>query len=103
DTLVRRPHRGSTILTFGLLSLGGGFFSCGCCALFFPLGVGFAIAAITMANQDLLAMQQGVMDPSGMENTKAGSVCAKIGLAVSLLALLIFVVTLAVNVFVELA
>jgi hypothetical protein len=55
-----RPHRGGTILTFGLL----GLFCCGI----------FAISAWVMANTDLQMMDRGVMDPAGRSSTQAGKV-----------------------------
>ena len=55
-----QPHRGTTILTLGILS-----FFCNPC---FVLG----IAAWYMGNEDLSAMRIGRMDPTGRGITQAG-------------------------------
>jgi hypothetical protein len=55
------PHRGSTILTLGIL----GLVVCG------PLG----IIAWVMGNQDLAEMRAGRMDPEGEGTTNAGRIC----------------------------
>ncbi|HAV62810.1 MAG TPA: DUF4190 domain-containing protein [Verrucomicrobiales bacterium] len=60
-----KPHRASTILVLGILSLV-------VCA---PLGV----AAWIMGNSDLKAMDAGTMDPGGRSNTNAGRICGIIG------------------------
>jgi hypothetical protein len=60
-----QPHRGSTILVLGILSLV-------ICAVCGPI-------AWAMANKDLAAMGSGLMDPSGMDQTKAGKICGIIG------------------------
>lgn len=59
-----RPHRGTTILVLGVLSLV-------VCA---PLG----IPAWVMANADLKAMDAGEMDPEGRSSTQAGKICGMI-------------------------
>ncbi|HEY1375778.1 MAG TPA: hypothetical protein VGF55_03255 [Gemmataceae bacterium] len=61
------PHRGSTVLTLGILSL----------VVCSPLG----IAAWVMGNTDLAAMRRGDMDPSGEGTTQAGRICGMIGTA----------------------
>lgn len=60
-----QPHRGSTILVLGILSLV-------VCAICGPI-------AWSMANKDLTAMASGLMDPTGMDQTKAGKICGIIG------------------------
>jgi len=60
-----QPHRATTILVLGILSLV-------VCAICGPI-------AWAMANRDLAAMNSGLMDPSGMEQTKAGKICGIIG------------------------
>lgn len=60
-----QPHRATTILVLGILSLV-------ICAICGPI-------ARVMANRDLAAMNAGLMDPSGMEQTKAGKICGIIG------------------------
>lgn len=59
------PHRGTLVLVFGILSL----------VLCQPLG----IAAWIMGNNDLRAMREGRMDPSGESVTNAGKICGIIG------------------------
>jgi hypothetical protein len=60
-----QPHRGSTILVLGIL----GLILCPICS---PI-------AWAMANRDIAAMDTGLMDPIGMEQTKAGKICGIIG------------------------
>jgi hypothetical protein len=61
----KQPHRGSTVLVLGILSL----------ALFcFPLG----IAAWVMGNNDLTDMRRGTMDQTGEGPTQAGRICGMI-------------------------
>jgi hypothetical protein len=60
-----KPHRATTILVLGILSLI-------VCA---PLG----IFAWIMGNADLKAMETGTMDPAGRSNTNAGRICGIIG------------------------
>jgi DNA-directed RNA polymerase subunit RPC12/RpoP len=63
-----RPHRGTMILTFGIISF---FF---CPFVFGPM-------AWVMGNQDLNEMAAGTMDPSGEGITKAGKICGIVGLS----------------------
>jgi len=60
-----KPHRGTLILVFGILSL----------VLCAPLG----IAAWIMGNGDLKQMDAGTMDPTGRSVTNAGRICGIIG------------------------
>lgn len=60
-----RPHRGSTVLVYGILGLI-------VCQL-------LAIAAWRMGNDDLREMEYGRMDPSGRDLTNAGRVCGMVG------------------------
>lgn len=60
-----QPHRGTTILVLGILSLV-------VCAICGPI-------AWVMGNRDLASMSSGLMDPSGMDQTKAGRICGIIG------------------------
>lgn len=72
-----KPHRGTLILVFGILSL---VF----CA---PLG----IAAWIMGNGDLKQMDAGTMDPSGRSNANAGRICGIIGTVLLILGVVVFV------------
>lgn len=65
------PHRGTTILVLGILSLV-------CCQ---PIG----IAAWVMGNGDLASMDRGAMDPEGRQLTQAGRICGIIGVALMVL------------------
>jgi hypothetical protein len=60
-----RPHRGTTILVLGILSV----VTCQ------PLG----IFAWVMANADLREMTAGRMDPSGRSNTEVGRILGIVG------------------------
>lgn len=73
-----KPHRGTLILVFGILSL---VVSC------FPLG----IAAWIMGNGDLKQMDAGTMDPSGRSNTNAGRICGIIGTVLLIISVVVFV------------
>ena len=65
DVKQYAPHRGTLILTFGILGIA-------CC---FPLG----IAAWIMGNTDMQQIEAGMMDPSGKGTTNAGKICGIIG------------------------
>jgi hypothetical protein len=69
----RKPHRGGTILTLGILAI-----VCNFC--FIP-----GICAWTMGNSDLNAMRAGQMDPSGRGLTQAGQIMGIIGTILSVL------------------
>ena len=60
-----QPHRGSTILTFGILGLL-------CCALFAPV-------AWVMGSTDSRAIREGRMNPEGLSMTQAGMILGIIG------------------------
>ncbi len=66
------PHRGTLILTLGIISVA----AIGICA---PLGLPFAIAAWAMGTNDIRKMDANVMDPRGRSNTNAGRICGIIG------------------------
>lgn len=70
------PHRGSTILTLGILSL----FMCG--PILGPI-------AWVMGNQDLSEIKAGRMDPEGESSTNAGKICGMVATLLSILGLLI--------------
>jgi hypothetical protein len=85
DDRFVEPHRGTSILTMGILSI---VFFC-----FFPLAVGLGIGAIVMANNDLAKMRSGAMDRSGHGTTQAGLVCGVIGLVIEALVLLFYCIS----------
>ena len=61
-----QPHRGSQVLTLGILSL-------------FFFGIILGPIAWIMANNDLQAMAAGCMDRSGEDMTRRGQACAIFG------------------------
>src|SRR5437773_7655748 len=66
-----KPHRGMTILVFGILGLV-------VCQL-------LGIAAWVMGNQDLREMDAGWMDSSGRDLTNAGRICGMVATALLLI------------------
>lgn len=85
----RKPHRGGTVLTLGILSL---VFGTAC-------GVGLALGLIgwRKAEQDLQEMDDGVMDPSGRSMTQAGKVCSTIGIAIGIVSVMLWLFVLATS------
>ncbi len=77
-----RPHRGTTILVLGILSLV-------CC------GFITGIPAWIMGSSDLKAMAAGEMDPSGEGQTKAGKICGIIGVVLTVVGIVVQVILLA--------
>lgn len=84
------PHRGTLILTLGLLGMIGALvglpviFCCPC----LPIGllsVAASLPAAIMGNIDLKAIQAGAMDPQGRGTTQAGRVCGIIGVVIAAL------------------
>ena len=72
-----KPHRGSNVLVFGILSI----------VICPPLG----IAAWLMGNNDLREMNAGLMDPSGRGATSAGRICGIIGSLLMILAIVLII------------
>ena len=73
-----RPHRGTSVLVIGIISL----------AIFFSLpGLVLAIVALSLGLSDLGAMNRGEMMPDGRGQTKAGVTCAIVALSLELLLL----------------
>jgi predicted Zn finger-like uncharacterized protein len=77
------PHRGGTILAMGIISL------CLFCAP--AIGIALGIAAAVMAHNDLAKMHEGRMDPSGQGQTRTGQICGILGVIVTALALVFFI------------
>ena len=73
-----RPHRGVLILVFGILA----FVVC-------PF---FGIAAWVMGNTDLQEMNNGWMDPTGRDLTKAGRICGMIATWLLILQVVVMIV-----------
>jgi len=85
---VRRdcePHRGSLILTLGIIGLVAALIH-----LFCVLGLPLSIAAWVLGAGDLRDMQAGIMDPQGESNTRAGRTCGIIGTVFGSLWLMLF-------------
>jgi hypothetical protein len=78
------PHRGSTILVLGILSL------CVCGIILGPI-------AFFMGNADIAAMDAGTMDPSGRGQTNAGRICGLIGGILHVVLLLVRILAVANN------
>lgn len=75
------PHRGSTVLVLGILSL----------VICAPLG----IFAWVMGNGDLAKMRDGTMDPSGAGITNAGRILGIIATVLLLLGIAVWVLMFA--------
>jgi predicted Zn finger-like uncharacterized protein len=76
------PHRGSTILTLGIISLVLIPF----CSL---LAAGLGIPAWIMGNNDMAQIRAGVMDPAGESNTNVGRILGMVSTILFLLGLLL--------------
>lgn len=72
-----QPHRATTILVLGILSIA-------LCQILGPV-------AWAMGNKDLAAMNSGLMDPSGLDQTKAGKICGIIGTVLLILSVVFFI------------
>jgi hypothetical protein len=75
-----KPHRGSTILVFGILGL--------------LLCQIFGIAAWTMGNNDLQEMDAGLMDPAGKDLTNAGRILGMVATGLLILQAAIVIVAI---------
>jgi predicted Zn finger-like uncharacterized protein len=83
------PHRGSTIMTLGIISIVGGTVGAVVCGLFSGLvGIGLGITTIVMGRGDLRQIDEGTMDPDGRGQTKAGIICGIVGIVCGTLILL---------------
>lgn len=85
-------HRGSTILTLGIVSCALALIGAVICNLLQLVSLILGITAITMANHDRKAMASGSMDRSGQGQTTAGMILGIIGTVLSALLLVAFVV-----------
>jgi hypothetical protein len=83
------PHRGGLVLGLGIASL---VLSVGCI-----LGLKLGIIALIVAALDLRAMARGEMDRRGAGLTRAGMVCAIIGVSLSVLLCFLFVIVMIVS------
>jgi len=80
-----KPHRGTLILVFGILSL----------VICAPLG----ILAWIMGNGDLKQMDAGAMDPSGRSVTNAGRICGMIATILLAVGILVAIAAMALGLF----
>jgi predicted Zn finger-like uncharacterized protein len=78
------PHRGGLVLTLGILSI-----PLACCPI---VGLILGIVSLVMANADLGKMQSGAMDPSGQGTTRGGQICGIIGIALSVINMVVGVI-----------
>ena len=78
-----KPHRGSTVLALGIISLAG--LMVGCLA---PICAILGLVAWIMGQIDLAKMKRGQMDESGRGMTQAGWICGIIGTALNCLIML---------------
>lgn len=80
--ILVRPHRGATVLTLGLLGL---------CFAFCPLA-GWILSggALEMAREDIKAMSDGKMDPSGIDLTRGGRILGHVAAIISSLAAIVW-------------
>jgi hypothetical protein len=84
-----QPHRGGTILTMGIVSL------CLFCAP--AIGLPLGIAAAVMGHNDLAKMREGVMDRRGEGQTRTGQICGILGVVVTALAFVFFILLTVVS------
>jgi predicted Zn finger-like uncharacterized protein len=76
------PHRGATILVFGILA-------------FFICGIIFGPIAWAMGSGDLRKIREGRMDPEGEGLTKAGMICGIIATCLTIVGCVIYALVLA--------
>lgn len=80
---VAQPHRGTTILVLGILSL-----VINACGLGWILG----LIAWIMGAGDLKKMQSGMIDREGEGMTRAGMICGIVSVALAAIAIVIYLV-----------
>jgi hypothetical protein len=80
-----KPHRGVLILVLGILGL-------------VLCGIFTAVPAWIIGNSDLKAMAAGTMDPSGRSLTNAGRICGMVSTILTILALVVVVVLMALGI-----
>lgn len=79
------PHRGTTILVLGILSLVSLMLAFCLPVVTSLVGVVLGAIAWWMAQADLSKMKLGTMDPDGKGTTQAGWICAIIGTLINLM------------------
>lgn len=83
ESMLRAPHRGVTVLVFGILGL----------TVCFILG----IIAWVMANGDLYEMDMGRMDPAGRDLTRGGKLCGMIATFLGIIGMVFVLFAVAVG------
>lgn len=78
------PHRGSLVLTLGIISLA----TCFMCGL--P-GLAMGLTAWIMGVKDLKKIRANLMDPEGKGQTQAGMICGIIGTFINALAAFVYI------------
>jgi hypothetical protein len=92
-----QPHRGQTVLTFGVISLVCGVISpCLGGVIAVIVGLALGIPAWVMGNRDLARMEAGEIDPEGEAITRRGRRFAIIGVAVNVAVMVLLVAFLVV-------
>jgi hypothetical protein len=89
------PHRGSLILTLGIISIVTGTVGALICFFGGFIAIGLGITATLMGRGDLRQIDAGSMDPDGRGQTKAGVICGIVGMVCGTLVLLLCGVYLA--------
>jgi hypothetical protein len=79
------PHRGSWVQLLGVVSIILGTLSIFLCGLSGLIAVPLGVAAWVMSGRDLAKMEAGLMDPSGLTQTRTGRQCGILGVIFSLL------------------
>src|ERR1700730_9592299 len=77
------PHRGPLLAWLGLASLVLGFLSL-CSGLPAVIGLPLGIEGVILARRDLKEMDQGRMDPQGLQQTETGLERARSGIFLNL-------------------
>ncbi|HEV3143116.1 MAG TPA: hypothetical protein VGZ47_04450, partial [Gemmataceae bacterium] len=81
---------GGTVLGYGIASI---VTTC----LRVCLGLYLGIKAVSMANEDLAAMEEGRMDDAGRGSTQAGKICGIIGIVLSILTFVCNIIMIAAS------
>lgn len=89
ESNYRTSDRSGLVLTLGIISIVVSLMSCGCCLLFFPVGLGLGIPAWVMGKNDLKQIGQGLRSPSQKSALQAGMICGIVGFSLATLSLIL--------------